>query len=140
MAIAKKQTVTPGNIPPVYTGRRKCAIARVRIAPGTGEIKVNGRPHNEFSTRLSDIARMEAPLRTAGVLGSVNVYATTVGGGIAGQCDAIRMGLSRALMAQNPDFRPSLKKEGLVTRDPRVKERKKYGRKRARKRFQYSKR
>ena len=89
---------------------------------------------------MTDIARVEKPLRVAGVFGTVNVFATTQGGGIAGQCDALRMGISRALVVENPDYRSGLKKEGLMTRDPRVKERKKYGRKRARKRFQYSKR
>ncbi len=139
MAVAKGKTGT-ADIPKVYTGRRKSAVARVRVVPGVGEVKINGKPLQEFSTRVKDIYTVERPLKVAGVHGTVNVYATTKGGGIAGQCDAVRMGISRALMADNPDFRPALKKEGLVTRDPRVKERKKYGRKRARKRFQFSKR
>ncbi len=140
MAQAKKAPAPHTNIPKVYTGRRKCAVARVRITPGVGEIKINGKNLLEFTTRVTDIARVEKPLRVAGVFGTVNVFATTQGGGIAGQCDALRMGISRALVVENPDYRSGLKKEGLMTRDPRVKERKKYGRKRARKRFQYSKR
>jgi small subunit ribosomal protein S9 len=122
------------------TGRRKRSIARVRLVPGDGAITVNGRPLDVHITSLVQRVRIQDPLRVAGVGSSYNVEARVHGGGPSGQAGALRLGIARALLVIDPEFRPPLKKAGLLTRDPRVKERKKYGLRKARKRPQYSKR
>lgn len=122
------------------TGRRKTSTARVFLRPGTGSITVNRREfENYFPT---DVLRMEIrqPLVLTETAGKFDILATVAGGGIAGQAGAIRLGIARALCEYSLDLRPALKKEGLLTRDARAKERKKYGLAGARKRFQFSKR
>jgi small subunit ribosomal protein S9 len=122
------------------TGRRKTAIARTWIKPGSGEIVINNRPVEEYFPIEIIRADMIQPFKITNTVGSYDVKATVVGGGIAGQADAVRHGITRALVAVNPDFRITLKRAGFIKRDPRVKERKKYGQKGARARFQFSKR
>ena len=122
------------------TGRRKNALARVRICTGTGEVKINGREVEEYFPRLVWQTQVYQSLKTAGVEGRVDVFVNASGGGLTGQAGAIRMGIARALTKLNPDYRPALKKEGLLTRDPRMVERKKFGQKGARGKRQYSKR
>ncbi|MBT8372329.1 MAG: 30S ribosomal protein S9 [Desulfobacterales bacterium] len=122
------------------TGRRKTAIARTWLKPGSGEIIINNRPAEDYfpiETTRQDVMQ---PFKLTNTLGSYDVRATVVGGGIAGQAGAVRHGITRALVSANPDFRAVLKKAGFIKRDPRVKERKKYGQKGARARFQFSKR
>lgn len=123
------------------TGRRKTAIARVFLKPGKGEFIINGKEPKlylgDVSTSLNLITK---PLQALHFEGKYDVIAQVHGGGLSGQADAIRLGVARALVQINEANKPQLKSEGLLTRDPREKERKKYGRKRARKRFQYSKR
>ncbi len=120
------------------TGRRKASIARVFLRPGTGEFRVNDHPYNEYF--VTELQRVEArkPLVLTETTGSFDVVATVSGGGITGQAGAVRMGLARALQEFNPELRAKLKAEGYLRRDPRAKERKKYGQKGARKRFQFS--
>jgi small subunit ribosomal protein S9 len=122
------------------TGRRKRSIARVRLINGDGTITVNDRPLEQHITSLVQRVRIVDPLRVAGVQASYSVVATVKGGGPSGQAGALRLGIARALLQIDPEFRSGLKKAGLLTRDPRVKERKKYGLRKARKRPQYSKR
>jgi len=122
------------------TGRRKTAIARTWIKPGSGEIVINNRPVEEYFPIETIRTDMMQPFKVTNTVGSYDVKATVVGGGIAGQADAIRHGITRALVIVNPDFRLTLKRAGFIKRDPRVKERKKYGQKGARARFQFSKR
>ena len=122
------------------TGRRKNALARVRICTGTGEIKINGREVEEYFPRLVWQTQVYQSLKTAGVEGRVDVFVNASGGGLTGQAGAVKLGIARALIKLNPDFRPALKKEGLLTRDPRMVERKKFGQKGARGKRQYSKR
>ncbi len=122
------------------TGRRKRSIARVRLVSGDGTITVNDRPLDRHITSLVQRVRIVDPLRVAGVQQSYNVVANVRGGGPSGQAGALRLGIARALLQIDPEFRGALKKAGLLTRDPRVKERKKYGLRKARKRPQYSKR
>jgi small subunit ribosomal protein S9 len=122
------------------TGRRKRSIARVRIMPGDGTIVVNDRPIERYVTSLVQRVKILDPLRVAGVQGTYNVIARVEGGGTTGQAGAIRLGIARALITLDPENRGPLKRAGLLTRDPRVKERKKYGLRKARKRPQYSKR
>jgi small subunit ribosomal protein S9 len=122
------------------TGRRKRSIARVRIMPGDGTIVVNDRPIEQYVTSLVQRVKILDPLRVAGVQGSYNVIARVEGGGTTGQAGAIRLGIARALLKLDAENRGPLKRAGLLTRDPRVKERKKYGLRKARKRPQYSKR
>ena len=122
------------------TGRRKTAVARVRLVPGSGRFVVNGRTAEEYFPLRSLQTRIEQPLRVTGNLGKFDVVAKVEGGGINGQAGAVRHGLSRALLRVDQVLRPSLKKEGLLTRDPRMKERKKYGLKKARRAPQFSKR
>jgi small subunit ribosomal protein S9 len=122
------------------TGRRKEAIARVRIVPGSGEITVNGRGLDEyFPTRVHRMVA-QSPLRTIGRDKDYDVVATIRGGGVNGQAGALRLGIARALIDLDPELRGQLKAEGLLTRDAREKERRKYGLKKARKAPQYSKR
>jgi len=122
------------------TGRRKSSVARVWMRPGSGKVRINERElDNYFSL---DTARMMVfqPMELTGTLGQFDIAATVQGGGIKGQAGALRHGITRALLTVKDEFRESLKKAGLITRDPRSKERKKYGQKGARRRFQYSKR
>lgn len=122
------------------TGRRKCAIARVKLYPGSGEIIVNDKPYQQVFT-LSDHRRMiEQPFVVTDTLGKYDVELKVAGGGISGQAGAIRHAIARAMVAANEGFKCPLRQHGLLTRDPRVKERKKYGLKRARKAPQYTKR
>lgn len=122
------------------TGRRKTAISRTWMKPGTGEIIINNRPVEEYFPVEATREVMIQPFKITNTLGSYDIKATVVGGGIAGQAGAVRHGITRALVSLNPDFRLTLKKAGFIKRDPRVKERKKYGQKGARARFQFSKR
>ena len=122
------------------TGRRKTAIARTWIKPGSGEIVINNRPIEEYFPIETIRTDLIQPFKLTNTFGSYDVKATVVGGGIAGQADAVRHGITRALVSVNPDFRLALKRAGFIKRDPRVKERKKYGQKGARARFQFSKR
>ena len=122
------------------TGRRKNAIARTWIKPGSGEIVINNRPIEEYFPIETIRTDLIQPFKITNTFGSYDVKATVVGGGIAGQADAVRHGITRALVIVNPDFRLTLKRAGFIKRDPRVKERKKYGQKGARARFQFSKR
>jgi small subunit ribosomal protein S9 len=122
------------------TGRRKSAIARVYLRPGTGEFKVNGRPFEVYFVTESQRVAAKQPLVLTDSSASFNVVARVSGGGVNGQADAVKLGIARALMLFNLELRKKLKAEGMVTRDSRAKERKKYGQKGARKRFQYSKR
>ncbi|MCS7224257.1 MAG: 30S ribosomal protein S9 [Armatimonadetes bacterium] len=134
--------VTPkGEVRYMATGRRKEAVARVWLIPGgAGEIIVNDRPITEYLGRTTLNERVTEPLRLANALGSFRVWATAKGGGLSGQADALRLGIARALVVWNEDLRPRFHDLGLLTRDPRAKERKKYGRKRARRGFQFRKR
>jgi small subunit ribosomal protein S9 len=122
------------------TGKRKYAIARAWLSSGSGEMTVNSKPLDQYFPRPSLRTTVQFPLEVAGVLGKYNVQATVSGGGTTGQAGALRHAIARALVTLNPVMREALKKEGFLTRDSRVKERKKYGQKGARKRFQYSKR
>ena len=122
------------------TGRRKRAVTRVRMALGQGEIKVNGRPIEDYLGRASLLQVVRQPLELTNSTARFNVTITAHGGGLAGQAGAIRHGIARALARMDESLRPVLRKAGFLTRDPREKESKKYGRKRARKRFQFSKR
>ncbi|MFC1578231.1 30S ribosomal protein S9 [Thermodesulfobacteriota bacterium] len=122
------------------TGRRKTAISRTWMKPGTGEIIINNRPVEEYFPIEATREELIQPFKITNTLGSYDIKATVVGGGIAGQAGAVRHGITRALVSLNPDFRLTLKKAGFIKRDPRVKERKKYGQKGARARFQFSKR
>jgi small subunit ribosomal protein S9 len=130
----------PATATKIITGRRKEAVARVRLSPGTGEFTVNGRSLEDyFPTRVHRMVAV-APLRAIGREKSYDVIVTIRGGGIAGQAGAVRLGIARALIDQEPELRGQLKAEGFLTRDAREKERRKYGLKKARKAPQYSKR
>jgi small subunit ribosomal protein S9 len=122
------------------TGRRKASVARVWLQSGVGKIEVNSRPVDDFFPRQTLKMILTQPLKAAGVDGKYDVMATVDGGGISGQAGAIRLGIARALLQLDVAMRSTLKKAGLLTRDPRAKERKKYGQKGARARFQFSKR
>lgn len=122
------------------TGRRKSATARVFLRPGTGEIVVNKRKFEDYFQNEMHRMIIRQPLHLTDSVGKLDILVNVDGGGYAGQAGAVRHGITRALMELNPEFRTRLKKAGFVTRDPRAKERKKYGQKGARKRFQFSKR
>lgn len=122
------------------TGRRKNALARVRVRPGNGEFKINDRTVEDYFPRLVWQSQVMQSLRVANLEGKVDVFVRASGGGLTGQAGAIRMGIARALLLLNPDLRPALKKEDLLTRDSRMVERKKFGQKGARGMRQYSKR
>ena len=145
-AEAVPSSAAPGVRPAVVaaagaTGRRKEAIARVRLTPGSGQFKINGRTLEEYFPNKLHQQTVNEPFETAAVLGSYDVVAKIVGGGVTGQAGALRLGIARALNAVDAEAsRPALKKAGLLTRDARVKERKKAGLKKARKAPQYSKR
>ncbi|NWF52030.1 MAG: 30S ribosomal protein S9 [Nitrospirae bacterium] len=122
------------------TGRRKSSRARVIITPGDGKIIVNDKPANIYFPRETLRMMLRQPIELAGLTGKYNIIAEVTGGGLSGQAGAIRHGIARAIVDMDNDLRSRLKKEGFLTRDPREKERKKYGQKGARKRFQFSKR
>jgi small subunit ribosomal protein S9 len=122
------------------TGRRKCAVAQVRLFAGEGGILVNGKPYTEVFPRLEHRRMIEAPLASTELAGKFRVEVKVNGGGVSGQAGAIRHAIARALVRESDVLKPVLRKEGFLTRDPRVKERKKYGLRRARKAPQYTKR
>lgn len=121
-------------------GRRKTAVARIYMTPGKGEIKVNGRDYKEYFPFEVHQIVVQQPFTTLNNGESYDIKVNVRGGGITGQAEAARMAISRALVEYNAENRPALKKEGFLTRDPRMVERKKYGRRKARRRFQFSKR
>ncbi len=133
-APAVKRTFTWG------VGRRKSAVARVRIAPGTGKIEINGRPLNDYLTSERDRKSIFGPLEVTNTGGKLDVFARCTGGGSTGQAGAIVMGLGRALVRYDHTLEPALRTGSFLTRDSRMKERKKYGQRGARRRFQFSKR
>jgi small subunit ribosomal protein S9 len=122
------------------TGRRKTSVARIIMSPGNGQIVVNKKPADVYFPRETLRMMIRQPIELAGLTGKYNISATVSGGGLSGQAGAVRHGIARAIVNMDSDIRPRLKKEGFLTRDPREKERKKYGQKGARKRFQFSKR
>jgi small subunit ribosomal protein S9 len=122
------------------TGRRKNAIARVWVKPGTGLVTVNQKPMADYLGRKVLEMVVESPMKAVGLDGKLDVVANCEGGGIAGQAGAVKLGIARAIIEMDPNLRTPLRRTGYLTRDPRVKERKKYGRKRARRGFQFVKR
>ena len=122
------------------TGKRKCAIARVRIKQGSGKLLINDKPLDKHFTRQAQISRAIYPLKVADRTNRYDILIKVNGGGIAGQADAVRLGIARALEKAEPNLRHVLKNAGCLTRDSRIKESKKYGQKGARKKFQFSKR
>ncbi len=128
------------EIESIATGRRKTAIARVRLSKGSGAITVNGRPFAEYFPTTDLRLIVEAPFKVIEGIGKYDVIALCEGGGVPGQAGALRHGIARALIQADDNFRPALKKAGFLTRDPRMKERKKPGQPGARRRFQFSKR
>jgi small subunit ribosomal protein S9 len=122
------------------TGRRKTSVARVTLAPGSGRITINDKPADDYFPRETLRMVIRQPIDLAGITGKYDVQVKVAGGGLSGQAGAVRHGIARAIVDMNSDLRLRLKKEGFLTRDPREKERKKYGQKGARKRFQFSKR
>jgi small subunit ribosomal protein S9 len=133
---------TPG-VKPSYiwgTGRRKTAVARVRIAPGSGKIEINGRSLNDYFTNERDRKAIFGPLEITNTGGKLDIWVNTSGGGQTGQAGSVIMGLSRALVRYDPSTEAALRAAGFLTRDSRMKERKKYGQRGARRRFQFSKR
>ena len=122
------------------TGRRKHSVARVRVYTGTGKVTINDRDIDNYFGLETLKMVVRQPLNATDTLGKVDIVATVEGGGVSGQAGALRHGISRALLLVNPEFRPILKKAGFLTRDPRMKERKKYGLKAARRAPQFSKR
>ncbi|TXI80735.1 MAG: 30S ribosomal protein S9 [Flavobacteriales bacterium] len=121
-------------------GRRKTAVARVILTEGSGVITVNGRDGQEYFPVTTQRFKLEQPFKLTDTVGKYDVTATVDGGGITGQVDAVRLGIARALVKIDAEHKPKLKAEELMTRDPRAVERKKFGRKKARKRYQFSKR
>lgn len=136
--MTQTQDVRPGRT--LGTGRRKEAVARVRVTEGTGRFELNGRALEEYFPSRAHRMIVTAPLRIAGREKDLDVVARLHGGGVSGQAGALRQGIARALIDLDPALRPQLKREGLLTRDAREKERRKYGLKKARKAPQYSKR
>ena len=124
----------------IATGRRKRSRARVRLKKGDGKFAVNGRTLEEYFARETSTMIIKQPFEATETLGKFDVFANVSGGGTTGQAGALRHGIARALLAYDPDLTPALRKGGFLTRDPRMKERKKYGQKGARARFQFSKR
>ncbi|GBE02635.1 30S ribosomal protein S9 [bacterium BMS3Bbin06] len=129
-----------GEITYQATGRRKTSVARVILRPGSGKIEVNRKEVGRYFPRETLQMIVRQPLELVGMHNKLDVKASVKGGGLSGQAGAVRHGIARALTVVDSDLRPKLKKEGLLTRDPRMKERKKYGLAGARKRFQFSKR
>ncbi|HWP39324.1 MAG TPA: 30S ribosomal protein S9 [Tepidisphaeraceae bacterium] len=131
------------KVRPTYVwgvGRRKTSVARVRIAPGTGKIEVNGRSINDYFTAEQDRKAIFGPLEVTNTGGKMDVFVNATGGGLSGQAGAIVMGLARALARYDSSLEGALRNAGFLTRDSRMKERKKYGQRGARRRFQFSKR
>ncbi len=128
------------KIKTILTGRRKEAVARVRLVPGTGVITINGQPYEKYFLRETDRIIAKQPLITTNNITKFDIFANLRGGGLTGQAGALRHGIARALVELDPALREILRKQGFLTRDPRMKERKKYGQKGARKRFQWTKR
>ena len=124
----------------IFVGRRKNAVARVILRPGSGKITINKKEFETYFPLKTNRDDVLLPLTVTETMGTFDLLANVRGGGYAGQSEAIRLGISRALIELNPDYKPALKAEGLLTRDPRMVERKKYGQPKARKRFQFSKR
>jgi small subunit ribosomal protein S9 len=122
------------------TGRRKESVARVYVRPGSGKFEVNGKPVEQYFRNVAWLTRATEPLKFTNTASQLDVSASVSGGGIGGQSGSVRMGLSRALSRLNADLRPGLRTNGFLTRDSRMRERKKYGQKGARRRFQFSKR
>lgn len=122
------------------TGKRKDAVARVWLSPGEGNVVINGKPMADYVGRKSLELLINQPFQVLDIMGQYDVWATAKGGGISGQAGAVRHGISVALVEMNEEFKQTLRRGGFLTRDPRVKERKKYGRKKARRGFQFSKR
>lgn len=122
------------------TGRRKTSIARVRLRKGTGIVVINERPIDHYFVSEQDRASVLAPLQATKTAGKYDVFASVKGGGVSGQAGAVRLGLTRALRSVEAPLEPKLREEGFMTRDPRMKERKKYGRRGARRGFQWTKR
>jgi small subunit ribosomal protein S9 len=122
------------------TGRRKTSVARVRLVPGDGSIVVNGKPLDDYFGRVPTLSGLRLPFRVTETEGRYSASVLVSGGGTSGQVGAVRHGIARALLSAHPDARGALREAGLLTRDPRAKERKKYGLKRARKAPQYTKR
>jgi small subunit ribosomal protein S9 len=132
---------TEGRVVYMGTGRRKSAVARVRLVPGNGQLTINGKPGDlylQFNPEY--LSATKAPLETLGLESEYDILVNAHGGGLTGQADAVRLGVARALCQLDPDNRKPLKTEGYLTRDPRAKERKKYGLRKARKAPQFSKR
>lgn len=121
-------------------GRRKESVARVNLMPGKGDIVVNNLPYEKYFIRETDRIIIKQPLQVTNSLNKYDIAANIRGGGLAGQAGALRHGISRALLSAQPELKDLLRKQGFLTRDPRMKERKKYGQKGARKRFQWTKR
>jgi len=121
-------------------GRRKESVARVQLLPGKGDIMANGKPYDKYFLRETDRIIISQPLVLTNSITKYNVMANLTGGGLTGQAGALRLGIARALIAAEPESKDMLRKQGYLTRDPRAKERKKYGQKGARKRFQWTKR
>ncbi len=124
----------------IYVGRRKTSVARVILRSGNGKITVNGKEFEKAFPQLLSREDILNPFKVTETMGQYDTIVNVKGGGTTGQAQAVRLGISRALIAINPEFRPALKVEGFLTRDPRMVERKKYGQPKARKRFQFSKR
>lgn len=124
----------------IYVGRRKTSVARVILKNGSGKVTINDREFEDYFPQLLSREDILAPFKVTQTEGKYDVFVNVDGGGTTGQAQAIRLGISRALIDINPDFRPALKSQGFLRRDPRMVERKKYGRPKARKRFQFSKR
>jgi len=124
----------------ITVGRRKEAVARVHLISGKGDILVNGLPSDKYFIRETDRIIIKQPLHLTNNLDKYNIMANIRGGGLSGQAHALRLGITRALLLAQPNLKETLRKEGFLTRDPRMKERKKYGQKGARKRFQWTKR
>jgi len=122
------------------TGRRKKAVARVRLVPGEGKIIINNRSFEDFFPNKTSRLIVQQPLEITEMTGRFDILCRVHGGGVTGQAGAVQLGIARALIRANPDIRPMLRKSGFLTRDPRMKERKKYGLHKARKAPQYSKR
>ncbi len=124
----------------IFVGRRKTSVARVILRSGNGKITVNGKEFEKAFPQLLSREDIINPFKVTETFGQYDVLVNVLGGGTTGQAQAIRLGIARALISLNPEFRPALKAEGFLTRDPRMVERKKYGQAKARKRFQFSKR
>jgi small subunit ribosomal protein S9 len=142
-APATTETPVGSNVKPTYfwgTGRRKTAVARVRIAPGSGKIEINGRTLNDYFTKEVDRKSIFGPLEVTNTGGKLDIFVNASGGGATGQSGACVLGIARALLKYDPSTETALRDAGFLTRDSRMKERQKYGQRGARRRFQFSKR